>query len=122
MRFVFAETVFLFTGDIEKEAEAEIVGKGTVLFADVVKVPHHGSRTSSTAAFIDSVGEGTAVIPVGRRSMFGHPHKEVVERWENAGADVMRTGAKGTISFSTDGKRIEVRTFQLGVPTLVGPG
>lgn len=111
MRFVFGETVFLFTGDIEKEAEAEILAKGTVLSAHVIKVPHHGSRTSSTAAFIDSVGAGIAVIPVGRRSMFGHPHKEVVERWRNAGADVMRTGEKGIISFSTDGKRIVKMTY-----------
>ncbi|HLA95659.1 MAG TPA: ComEC/Rec2 family competence protein, partial [Pyrinomonadaceae bacterium] len=111
MRIVYGEHVFLLTGDIEHEAEAALVTGGTVLNADVVKVPHHGSRTSSTTAFVDAVKSKTAVISVGRRSMFGHPHGEVVERWRNAGADVMRTGERGTISFTSDGKRIEVGTF-----------
>jgi competence protein ComEC len=77
----------------------------------VVKVPHHGSRTSSITGFVDAVKARTAVISVGRRSMFGHPHGEVVKRWEMAGADVLRTGEKGTVSITSDGKRMEIGTF-----------
>ncbi|MEO5859607.1 MAG: ComEC/Rec2 family competence protein [Pyrinomonadaceae bacterium] len=111
MRFVFGESAFLFTGDIEKEAESQIVAT-TPLNATVVKVPHHGSRTSSTQEFIDAVGAKIAVIPVGRRSLYGHPHPEIVERWKSAGVTVKTTGEKGTVAFSTNGTTIEVSTFK----------
>src|SRR5690606_25009676 len=74
LRFLFGDRSFLFTGDIEKEAEAEILASGVLLRSDVVKVPHHGSRTSSTPEFVNAISPKLAVIPVGRRSMFGHPH------------------------------------------------
>jgi competence protein ComEC len=111
MRLIYGEHSFLFTGDIEREAEAMLVSNGTILNAMVVKVPHHGSRTSSITGFVDAVKARTAVISVGRRSMFGHPHGEVVKRWEMAGADVLRTGEKGTVSITSDGKRMEIGTF-----------
>ena len=102
---------FLFTGDIEKEGESLVLSEGVDLHSDVVKVAHHGSRTSSTAAFVAAVKPSWAVISVGRSSMFGHPHKEVVERWRASGAEVMTTGEKGTISVVTDGRALNVKTF-----------
>jgi competence protein ComEC len=106
VRIVFGERSFLMTGDIEGSGEAAIIQNN--LASDVVKVPHHGSRTSSTWAFIDSTRAAYAVISVGKRSRFGHPHPEVVERWRSAGAEVIRTGESGTVTFVTDGKNLEL--------------
>ncbi len=111
MRITYGNCTFLFTGDIEGLAEKEITGLDTDLRADVVKVPHHGSRTSSSQALVDRTMPQFAVFPVGRDSMFGHPHAEVVERWKAAGANVLTTGEGGTISFSTDGNGLAVEYF-----------
>lgn len=111
LRLVFGNKSFLLTGDIEREAENEMLANPELMRADVVKVAHHGSRTSSTQAFVDGVNPDFAIIPVGKRSLFGHPHREVVERWKKAGAIVMTTGEKGTISISTDGSDLEIKTF-----------
>jgi competence protein ComEC len=112
IRIVYGNRAFLLTGDIEREAESALVDGGGTLRADLIKVPHHGSRTSSTAEFVDSVKPEYAVISVGRHSRFGHPHPEVVERWSAFGAKVMTTGARGMISISTDGSDLSVQTFK----------
>lgn len=104
LRITYGSRSFLLTGDIERNAETSLVAVGGSLTADLIKVPHHGSRTSSTQEFINAVGAQYAVISVGRSSPFGHPHPEVVERWKAAGANVLTTGTHGTISVSTDGK------------------
>ncbi len=111
MRIVLGQRSFLLTGDAEKEAEAGLTSGTSNLHSDVIKVPHHGSKTSSTAAFVDAVHPRFAVIPVGRRSTFGHPHKEVVDRWQAVGSSVLTTGQQGMISFSTDGKDLVFTTF-----------
>ena len=107
----FGDTGFLLTGDIEKEGEAAVLKAGIALHSDVVKVAHHGSRTSSTAAFVSTTNPSLAIISVGRHSIFGHPNKEVVERWRASGADVMTTGQRGTITVVTDGRGLNVSTF-----------
>lgn len=111
LRITYGNHAFLLTGDIERQAEADLINGGTMLSADLIKVPHHGSRTSSTQPFIDAVGAKYPVISVGRTSPFGHPHPEVVERWKTSDAVVMTTGERGMISVSTDGKDLEIRTF-----------
>lgn len=110
LRFVMSERTFLLTGDIESPAETALVAGGAIS-SDLVKVPHHGSRTSSTQAFVDAVSPKFAVISVGRTSPFGHPHPDVVERWKNAGVELMTTGERGTISVSTDGHDLDIGTF-----------
>jgi len=111
LRVRFGEKSFLFTADIEKEAEAALVKTGINLHTDVVKVPHHGSKTSSTEQFIAAAQPALAVISVGRHSIFGHPNQEVVDRWRANGAQVMTTGEKGTITVLTDGKNLSVSRF-----------
>lgn len=111
LRISFGERSFLMTGDIEGPAEDALLADPASLKSDVVKVAHHGSHTSSTPGFIAATGARYAIIPVGRRSRFGHPDKNVVERWINSGAKVMKTGEKGTISIVTDGKELEIKTF-----------
>ncbi|MCY7377577.1 MAG: ComEC/Rec2 family competence protein [Pyrinomonadaceae bacterium] len=112
LRIDFGMRKFLLTGDIEKEAEKDLLNAPEFLAADVIKVAHHGSRTSSIAEFVNASKARLAIIPVGRKSPFGHPHSEVVERWKTAGAKVLTTGDNGTISVSTDGKDLQLKTFE----------
>lgn len=111
LRMIFESKEFLFTGDIEKETEKELLENPAFLQSDIVKVAHHGSRTSSTQEFIEATKAEYGIIPVGRKSRFGHPNKEVVERWKNSGAKVLTTGERGTITVSTDGKNLEIQIF-----------
>jgi competence protein ComEC len=111
LRARYGGRTLIFAADIEKEAENALLRSDTNLRADVIKVAHHGSRTSSIQSFVDATCPSVAVISVGRTSIFGHPHKEVVERWRASGAQVMTTGEKGTISVVTDGRELKVSTF-----------
>lgn len=101
----------LLTGDIEKQGEAAVLSEGINLHTDIVKVAHHGSKTSSIAAFVSATHPSLAIISVGRTSMFGHPNQDVVERWRASGAEVMTTGQRGTISVVTDGRTWQVNTY-----------
>jgi competence protein ComEC len=107
----YGQRRFLLTGDIETEGEKRLVSSGATGGFDVIKVPHHGSRTSSTNAFVNWARPQIAVIPVGRRSMFGHPHPEVVERWRSNGVSMMTTGERGTVRISTNGEDLETTTY-----------
>lgn len=111
LRIIFGTKKFLLTGDIERQTENFLVENPPFLQADVVKVAHHGSRTSSTPDFVAATRAVYAVISVGKNSQFGHPHREVTERWRAAGARVLTTGERGTISISTDGKDLNVERF-----------
>jgi competence protein ComEC len=107
----YGSRAFLFTGDIESNTENALLISPELLRCDVVKVPHHGSRTSSTENFIKATQARIAIISVGLLSPFGHPHKEVVQRWRAHKAEVITTGEKGTITVSADGKDLKVETF-----------
>lgn len=107
----YGEKSLLLTGDIEREGEASVLSEGMDLKSDLVKVAHHGSKTSSVEAFVAATRPSLAIISVGRTSMFGHPNKDVVERWRASGAEVMTTGQQGTISVVTDGRVLNVSTF-----------
>ncbi len=99
----------LLTGDIELLAEAELVrGAGPALASDVLLVPHHGSRTSSSAGFLAAVRPAAVVVPVGYRSRFGHPHAEVLERFADLRAEIFRTDRDGavTVVLSANGFRL----------------
>ncbi len=110
-RLVYGSRSFLFTGDIEAPAEKLLVQQPETLACDVVKVAHHGSKTSSTTDFVKAANAKFAIISVGRESPFGHPHRQTLEHWQNAGAQVMTTGKNGTISFTSDGTDLELETF-----------
>jgi len=114
MGLQFGETTILLTGDIERGAEAAILKQldgEPDLRVDVVKVAHHGSKTSSTEAFVNATGSEYAIISVGQTSMFGHPHEEVVKRWKDVCAKVLTTGSNGMITVTSDGHKLEVTTF-----------
>ena len=111
LRIEFGERTILLTGDIEKAAENALAQTPQILKADVVKVPHHGSKTSSTENFVLATKPAFAIISVGRNSMFGHPHKEVVQRWQSNDATVLTTGNHGTITVTTNGKILRLEKF-----------
>ncbi len=115
LRIKFGERSILMTGDIEKLAESSLIGQQ--LQADIVKAPHHGSRTSSTDAFVRATKPLYAIISVGRHSMFGHPHQEVVERWQANGATVLTTGDCGAITVTTNGHDLTIGSQQGTKPT-----
>ncbi len=104
------ERRFLLAADIEAPAEDWLVRSGEDLHADVIVVPHHGSRTSSTPPFLAAVDPALAVISVGAHNTFGHPAPEVVTRYEAAGVRVDRTDQEGDVTVRTDGERLWVRT------------
>ena len=90
--------VALLTGDIEARSEALLLRAGAALHADVLIVPHHGSRTSSTAAFIAAVDPAVAIVTAGYRNRFNHPRADVVERYTRRGVEVPRTDRDGAVS------------------------
>ena len=114
LRLRYGERTFLLTGDIERRAEDALVATAldAVLASDVVKVAHHGSKTSSTENFVTATHASLAVISVGLSSPFGHPRPEVLERWRASGAQILTTGERGTITISTDGHDLKVETFK----------
>jgi competence protein ComEC len=108
----FGSRSVLLLGDIETNAERALVEEqGRRLLNDVTKVAHHGSRTSSNEAFVRATRSKLAVISVGQSSVFGHPHPEVVHRWESSGAQVVTTGNRGMITLITDGRDMHFNTF-----------
>jgi competence protein ComEC len=108
LRLTFGRRSILLTGDIEKSGEKALIASGRKLETDVVKVPHHGSRSSSTLPFVAATKPQVAIVSVGQNSIFGHPHTEVVERWQANGAQVFTTGNCGTITVVTDGTDLTV--------------
>jgi len=111
VRLQHGDHAMLLTGDIEMSGEARMLRANERLRADVVKVAHHGSKTSSTPQLIAATEPRFAVISVGQTSIFGHPNQDVVERWKAAGTQVLTTGNSGTITVITDGRDLTLETF-----------
>lgn len=99
----------LFTGDIEEEAEKRLVEMycSNELEANILKVPHHGSKSSSTLKFLENVKPSIALIGVGKNNKFKHPSEEVVERLQLLGIQIYRTDEMGEITIKSDGKNIK---------------
>ena len=112
LRLVFHDFSLLLTGDIFEEAEQHLLGQSFSLRSTALKVPHHGSATSSCSEFLDEVEPQLAVISAGEGNPFGHPSPEVVERLrEMVGEDsIYLTSEQGTIELITDGDRLWART------------
>ena len=108
----YGERTFLLTGDIEKQVEATLAVDGVLDEVDVLKVPHHGSKTSSTPYFLEQTAPMLAMISAGLDNRFHHPHPDVVERLHQMGTTTLRTDMLGFISVITDGKRLRLESFQ----------
>ncbi len=106
MKLVYGQSSFLFLGDMEKEVEQELLTDKIDLAAEVLKVAHHGSDTSSSQDFLEAVKPEFSVIEVGKDNDFGHPSLRVIKRLERVGAKVMRTDRDGTVKLISDGEKI----------------
>ena len=106
LRICYGNTSFLFTGDAESAAEAEMINSGYMIKSDVLKVGHHGSNSSTTPSFIEAVSPKFAVISAGKGNTYGHPHQEVLARLNDAGIEIYRTDESGTIIAESDGNVI----------------
>jgi competence protein ComEC len=107
LRLTLGRRSFLFTGDLEAEAEARLVESGRIASVDVLKVAHHGSRTSTTATLVDAARPALAVISSGSGNRYGHPSPLVLSRLRSAGATIHRTDIQGGLIVSTDGERLD---------------
>lgn len=106
----YGKTTFLFTGDMESTAEADLVEAGVDLSATVLKVGHHGSSSSTSYRFLREVMPEYAIIPVGKRNSYGHPTEAVLSRLEDAGVTIYRTDLHGTIIARSDGTSVTFTT------------
>ncbi|MCX6615419.1 MAG: ComEC/Rec2 family competence protein, partial [Acidobacteria bacterium] len=101
----------LLAGDVERKMELEMLRDRQPLGADLLKTPHHGSKTSNSAEFLAAVAAPYGVISVAVNSPFGHPHQEALERLAEAHCRVLRTDRDGAVTWTTDGRRIELTMF-----------
>ena len=104
---------WLFTGDLEAEGEEKLIKKNPTLVVDVLKVGHHGSKSSTTEDFLESVSPKWAIISVGENNRYQHPHREVLERLKNKEIDIFRTDQLGAITYTF---RKETGTFSVQNP------
>jgi competence protein ComEC len=106
MRLSYGSRSFLLTGDMERSIESSLLASGTNLRADVLKVGHHGSRTSSTEAFLEAVSPSVALISAGYENGFGHPHPDVLRRLSDRHTAILRTDLDGLVTARTDGQAL----------------
>jgi competence protein ComEC len=110
IKLSYGENSFLFQGDAEAKSEEEILKKGFDIRADLLKVGHHGHKSSTTPAYFQTVQPRYAVISVGRKNEYGLPHDVVVKRLQSAGIKIYRTDRHGTVIAESDGKKIAFTT------------
>jgi competence protein ComEC len=108
---VYRDVAILLTGDISSAVEREILPMLTPARVRVLKVAHHGSRTSSSSDLIAGWKPHIALVSCGRGNQFGHPVREVLERLDTVGASMFRTDRHGQIRLTTDGARVDVLTY-----------
>ncbi|AKA70799.1 ComEC/Rec2 family competence protein [Clostridium scatologenes] len=106
VKITYGESKFLFTGDAEKISETEMLSKNFDLSADVLKVGHHGSSSSSSKEFLDKVNPKIAIISCGKNNKYGHPHHEILTQLKNRKVQIYRTDVDGSIVLLSDGKKI----------------
>jgi competence protein ComEC len=110
----YRDRTFLFEGDASSRAEGDMLAAKVVPDADVLKVGHHGSSSSTSSGFLKVVSPSTAIISVGAGNDYGHPAQSTLDRLASAGAKVYRTDKNGTISVSTDGSALDVAPERQG--------
>ncbi len=110
LKITYGNTSFLFTGDAESDEEEEILNSGADLKSTVLKVGHHGSRTSTSYPFLREVMPQYAVISVEKGNSYGHPNEETLSKLSDAGEEVYRTDESGDIVMTSDGNNISITT------------
>lgn len=108
-RLTYGKFSMMFTGDAEKEEEASILQKGGTFKSDVLKAGHHGSRTSTSPAWLKAVAPKEAFISCAQGNDYGHPHKPTLQKLEKAKVTIYRTDRDGTVTLTTDGTKYSIR-------------
>ncbi len=108
----YGSVSFLFMGDANSDAEQRIANSGTNLQADILKVGHHGSATSSSSSFLSKVQPKISIIEVGAGNSYGHPTSATLSRLAQVGSAVYRTDLNGDVTVTTDGSTYDVQTGQ----------
>lgn len=109
-KLVHGKNSFIFTGDAEKESEKEMLkAHKSILKADLLKLGHHGSKTSTNADFLEAVAPDCAVISVGEKNSYGHPDMEVIESLKDKGVKLYRTDRDGDILVESNGKSLKIQ-------------
>ncbi len=111
MRLTDGSMHFMLPGDAEQSVENQLADDQVPLAADFLKVPHHGSKTSSTEKFLEAVVPKIAVVSVGEANPYGHPAESVVERYAQDGVRLLRTNRDGAVTVLSDGKSLSVRSY-----------
>jgi competence protein ComEC len=109
-RITYGTRSFVLTGDMERPREERLLSDGRVLHTDVLKVGHHGSKTSTSQPFLDAVSPLIAVISAGYENSFGHPHRDVVARLAERHSAIFRTDLDGLVTVRSDGHRLWMDT------------
>ncbi len=109
-KMTYHEIDAIFTGDISRAMEYELVSVVERLDSEILKVPHHGSRFSSSSDFVRAVSPSVAVVSSGRGNVYGHPHKETLERLRTGKVRILRTDTEGDITITSNGNTFEVIT------------
>jgi competence protein ComEC len=110
LRIRYGSRSFLLTGDVEKPIEYRMLDESEIQPVDVLKVAHHGSRTSSTESFLSAANPAFAIISVGEDNSYGHPNRDVLERLADHHAEMLRTDRNGLVTVRTDGTHLTVET------------
>jgi beta-lactamase superfamily II metal-dependent hydrolase len=105
IKITYGNKFFLFMGDAETKSENEIISN---VSADVIKIGHHGSDSSSGQSFINKVNAKYAIISVGSNNKYEHPYQTVIDRWTNSGTIIYRTDINGNIIVTSDGNSIDI--------------
>lgn len=110
--YVYKDTSFLLTGDAPIATEMYLVKNMEGLKADIVKLGHHGSRTSSSESFLKTINPGLAIISAGKGNSYGHPHREVMDRLKKMSIPSMSTVDLGTMEFTSNGYTLSLKHFK----------
>ncbi len=122
LRLQYGAVRLLLTGDIEQATERWLLAQGADVRADILKVPHHGSKTSTSLAFVQQVQPRVGIISTGAGNPFGHPHQQVLDVLAQQGVAVWRTDEHGAITITSDGTGYRVSAVRLYRPVLPGHG
>jgi competence protein ComEC len=114
LRLTYRGNAIIFMGDMEAKGERELIATGAEIRAAIVKVPHHGSKTSSCPAFIAAVHPQVAVVSLGYHNRFHFPSAAVIERYRESGASVLMTSEVGQVTADVGAEGIDVRSWRGG--------
>jgi competence protein ComEC len=111
LKITFGKISFLIPGDISADVEKQLIKSKIDLHSDVLVVPHHGSVHSSSAEFIKAVACRYAIVSAGKANVFHHPHPSTLQRYNDAGVNILRTDHYGAVTITTDGNDLQINTF-----------